>query len=463
MKTNPPRRGSTLRFAAGIIAAVLLITGLTLACITANLKAEIEARRDRLHRAGIPMTLAEMAPPAIPDNENAAPLYQQAIDLIDARGVGHVSNMLMVKRFVDRGLPGRRAQLRAQVTPIIARSQLALDLLREGARRPHCRLPLEWTADPFDFTVGKPWQVRNGAYLLLARAIIRKERGDTADAVADTRACLRISSHLAEQPLTPAARMSAEVRSSTLGVLQELIENQYPDAAACRALFDGLAERRYQALFRRALFGDNVVAMWYFDTAQHDPARMRRALKINRADMRALTACYLSPLGSLVQLREEVSYLDRFERALALYKLPYRAAARGHEKLVQELARAPKYEQISKLWAPIDFGPEMPMRRDSVLARQGAIQVALALKAYQRRYGTYPRALDALRRYPGWDLPEDPFGGKPFGYRREGKGFMLYSWGPDLKDEGGYPGQYPAWAYFSTPPPSGDIVWHYRR
>jgi hypothetical protein len=47
MPTDPPRRGSTLRFAAGVIAAAIVITALTLALITANLKAQIKARRER--------------------------------------------------------------------------------------------------------------------------------------------------------------------------------------------------------------------------------------------------------------------------------------------------------------------------------------------------------------------------------------------------------------------------------
>jgi len=477
MKATIRARGSTLRFAAGIIAAVVLITGLTLAFITANLKAQTKARRERLHRAGIPMTLAEMTPPAIPENENAAPLYQQAIGHL--AGAHIVAVRLAMEHFAHRNGPSRRAQLRAQVTAIVIQNQRALDRFREGARRPHCRFPLDWNvANPSDFFHQQPDWVPDGAYQLLARAVIRMERGDAAGAIADARGGLRISSHMAEGSLGGTAVSSTLLRATALDVLQELIESERLDPATCRQLFDDLEEPDLQALFRRELVVGHVLAIWAFDTAQRDPAAMRYELKTERIDVRTFTAGYLSPLGSLMRLREEVSYLDRIERGLALYKLPYRRAARGHQALEGELGRDRWYHRLTTIFTPVDIGSGMPMRRDRLLARQGGIQVALALKAYHSKYGRYPGSLDALRAYPGgawaapemrrsriqgWKLPDDPFGGKAFGYRREGKGFMLYSWGPDLKDDGGYPGHYPAWAYFSTPPPSGDIVWHYRR
>ncbi|HLJ57486.1 MAG TPA: hypothetical protein VKT77_20780 [Chthonomonadaceae bacterium] len=41
--------------------------------------------------------------------------------------------------------------------------------------------------------------------------------------------------------------------------------------------------------------------------------------------------------------------------------------------------------------------------------------------------------------------PHDPFTSQPLHYRRDGQGFVLYSVGQDLKDDGGN----------DTPPPSG--------
>jgi hypothetical protein len=85
------------------------------------------------------------------------------------------------------------------------------------------------------------------------------------------------------------------------------------------------------------------------------------------------------------------------------------------------------------------------------VAQLDLARVALLLKAYRAEHGSYPESLSALAKSDGKPLPGDPFSGKSFIYRKDGAGFVLYSWGEDLKDDGGAP-----------PPPDsvkkGDIV-----
>ncbi len=65
------------------------------------------------------------------------------------------------------------------------------------------------------------------------------------------------------------------------------------------------------------------------------------------------------------------------------------------------------------------------------------MRAALALKAYQMEHGNYPVSLEELRAKGGWPIDNDPFTGWPLIYRREGNGFIIYSVGPDLFDNGG--------------------------
>jgi len=75
--------------------------------------------------------------------------------------------------------------------------------------------------------------------------------------------------------------------------------------------------------------------------------------------------------------------------------------------------------------------------RDKGIASLGLMQAALALRAYQSEHGGYPASLADLRAAGGWAIPDDPFSGKPFIYRRQGAGYLIYSVGPDLQDNGG--------------------------
>ena len=73
-------------------------------------------------------------------------------------------------------------------------------------------------------------------------------------------------------------------------------------------------------------------------------------------------------------------------------------------------------------------------------------RISLALSAYRANFGAYPDALEPLRPKYLARLPKDPFGDGDLCYRREADGYLLYSIGPDGKDDGGpraYPGGNP--------------------
>jgi len=77
-----------------------------------------------------------------------------------------------------------------------------------------------------------------------------------------------------------------------------------------------------------------------------------------------------------------------------------------------------------------------PPRRH-VVARHRLLVADLAVLAYQLEKGTQPLALaDLVPEYLS-SIPEDPFSGKPLLYRAAGRGYRLYSVGPDGRDDGG--------------------------
>ena len=70
---------------------------------------------------------------------------------------------------------------------------------------------------------------------------------------------------------------------------------------------------------------------------------------------------------------------------------------------------------------------------------RGTMLVA-ALEVYALENGAYPDSLDGLVAL-GYVtvLPEDPFSGQSFGYAPSGSGYVLWSAGPDMQDDGGVP------------------------
>jgi hypothetical protein len=83
------------------------------------------------------------------------------------------------------------------------------------------------------------------------------------------------------------------------------------------------------------------------------------------------------------------------------------------------------------------------------------LETEVALRRYQMAHGRYPEKLSQLVPEYLKSEPIDPFGlGKPLRYQRkdEGRSFLLYSLGPNLRDDKGKPGK---WEGETTP---GDLV-----
>jgi len=73
-------------------------------------------------------------------------------------------------------------------------------------------------------------------------------------------------------------------------------------------------------------------------------------------------------------------------------------------------------------------------------ARRDAARVGLALELYRAEKGEYPDSLDALAPEYLSEVPPDEFTGKPLQYVMNRDGFIVYSVGPNLSDDGGVPG-----------------------
>ena len=72
-------------------------------------------------------------------------------------------------------------------------------------------------------------------------------------------------------------------------------------------------------------------------------------------------------------------------------------------------------------------------------AQERLLLLACALRAYYLEHHAYPDTLQAL--VPAYlpKIPDDPFAAGTFCYRPDGKAYLLYSPGPDCKDDGGKP------------------------
>jgi hypothetical protein len=449
----PPRRSSTVRFAAKLAVVAVVVCVAVYFITLADLQRSLKHSLDRLHAAGVPATWAQMAPGPVPDEENAAVLYEQAsVGLKVSRW-----EQGLLASFVRGDTQGDLGKLH-EVEQIIARERLALELLERATGRRGCRFQLskQVSLGPGDYMLLNA--LRSCGYLLAADAISAASRGDTAGALAAYRTAVRLSEQTS-YPNVSYFFTGARIRMAAMHALRQFLEHSELSSATCESLFRQLQASDLNAALRAATYNDAFRALWRFEAVERHAHQTRLLLAGEKDAWHVIriswgTRLYLSPLAKQLRLKEEIVRIALMEQDLALVEEPYRDMIPQWPALRKAYDRLPRYYMMPT--GPLS-DPDTALLRDDAIADCGAMQIALALKAYHANSGAYPDSLDALRTHPGWKLPQDPFSGKAFGYRRKSAGFVLYSWGEDLDDDRGRPIDPRSY------PPDGDLVWEFKR
>jgi hypothetical protein len=146
-------------------------------------------------------------------------------------------------------------------------------------------------------------------------------------------------------------------------------------------------------------------------------------------------------------LRDANAHYDRLVAAMRVPTFPQRqAATRALREQLDRQAAGPvvlKLAQPTKMISIMQMASMMPSlerigeHQEWQRMEMGLARVALALRIHHAEQREFPETLAAL--VPGIlkELPADGFVEKPLIYRREGKGYVLYSVGPNLVDDGG--------------------------
>ena len=149
----------------------------------------------------------------------------------------------------------------------------------------------------------------------------------------------------------------------------------------------------------------------------------------------------MSYLGRPIVKSDCTFYLDFLTESVPLWRLPY-YQARPHITKLEE-AREPHFSKMSYNYPFRDicfFSVDGALEQQAMYyARLGGLKIAVALKIYKAKTGEYPDRLSALSPDILLKLPKDPFTGKDYVYKKGDGGFIVYSVGENLKDDGGIP------------------------
>ena len=345
-------------------------------------------------------------------------------------------------RLIDSGIDSLSPEEFEDLRSLLEDSKDLLDLARELAKRggPVHALKFE---DGIAMELPHLAPMRDLAGMLSASAQVHARSGDIEMATAEILAIMELADTLEDEPIVISQLVRwAMYRVAIDSVERSFAPGEYPDSyaeqVALRAA-QGLGRDALRAAFETErymmtdyisqsdaqgwanhedIFGDNSfvtrTARWVYDSPVMQPWRDMDAIaysEIITRHMETLDVPYYEAIPSQESIEED------FED-LSMFHIGTRATAQAIGGIVRGQAR---------LEAQIDL-----------------LTIGLAVENYQQETGSYPETLA--------DLPMaqriDPYSGEPYRYSVTAGGFLLYSVGTNLADDGGL-------HEFNT----GDIVW----
>ena len=372
------------------------------------------ARREiaEIRAKGEPVTWEDLVPPLIPDEENAAVLLTRATEKLRALRDGSFVNLRW-------SVPSD-----VRVRKLVDRFADVIGILHEAVQRPRCRHSVEM------YYKNSPSLPGGLANLLSCEAYLHAREGRVREAEDTLRAMLTMGEMLSGDPQCPydAAR---SLGLTAITVERILWSRKLPDGFL-EKVANRLREVDFGAIAISTMVHRRVYMNEFLERAIREPAsfvcygtgdtlisrRARRFPSIMRHDQvnvlrlisAEIDASRLPPWRAV----REFKRLDGWAEGLTSHGLFHPNCAAIHETSFCV------YTRIVTSWS-----------------LRAAAVFGLACELYRSRNGGYPERLDQLVPVFLKGIPPDPFTGKPFIYRREGRRFLVYSVGKNLKDDGG--------------------------
>jgi hypothetical protein len=411
-------------------------------------RAEKSVRRalSEIGASGAPVKATQLAKPAVPDAENAAIIYRKAFRAIR---LSERDDELLA-RIASGGFDATEPAIAAQVKEILKRNAEALRLIHRASAMPRSDFHLDWSKG-WDLTFPYLAELRSCSRLLALESMMLARVGRGDEALVSCAANFRLA-NAADEPILIGQLVRYWIIRIAARALGAALYRSQPPVAACRSLSAEIARPDLTGALVKSMEGERAFGLWYFDLLRSNPVKALETLTGACGELLRLpNPPRRTSSGNLWIASEELTYLETMDRVIAQAALPYRKAVTVHPSAEEFLQSLPRWRPglVSAVLLPVDALAQKS--RDRAMSNLGLAQLSLLLKAYRATHRVYPASLGELEGFAGCPLPSDPFSGRRFVYRREGAGFVVYSWGPNLKDDGGVPPPAEKWD-------EGDVV-----
>jgi hypothetical protein len=415
------------------LAALFVIAKAVCGGVLLILDNAVAAQAPYLRLEAAQLMQSNLAPP-VADDDNAAPLHQQAAAAIAAETTFAGEDSPLAKR---AGTPG------PETAAFLARHAATLDLVRRAADRDACRFVRDWTRPSLDMLLPEVQALRTEGRLLALAARQAAADGRGGEALADVVRIGRLGRHAAAEPILISALVGMALDSIALETLADVLPTL--TAADLPALEDSAVRDLISRppTLTRALYGEEAFGLSMFAGFADNTLgawQLIQAVATGDAFPAPAAAVDFGPGFRVFFLPADLAgyrqLMHRYQQLAARQPPPdYAEAKRETEAIERDITTRPP-GVLTRLIAP-SIGAVFRSRLRADALRRSATFLVAATK-HRLRKGAVPESLDSLVPDDMPSVPRDPFAeGKPLVLKWTDAAVVAYSVGPDGEDDGG--------------------------
>jgi hypothetical protein len=426
------------------VGVLVVILGMLYAVMLARATGRLRQAYADLQKDGRPLQAADVIPPEVPDVQNAAVLYESAALLLKAQPSpeadqsgddrpGRQQDLLgylgsQARAFTQETLdPNKHAEFRQLLGQEVVTS--ALSVIEQGAQRPACRFDHSYSNGiPMNSYLADQRMLTS---IVGAKACLEAQAGRPEAAWDLVQVQMKMADGMRTEPLFMSQLTRMALIGQSCSTIQKLAGvtlpngRQYDGLMALLNTLDDIRPLVLAADGERLLCGE-----WLFTLPRKELYQeLRQMLAPDYWPEIVHRARFFLVTFKPIFLGDHAAYLQLMRKQTQLLGETY--TLEGRDSLDRELTAVPRRYSLTQ-----SLTPSLGRIRELHCRLAAEVRVArtgLALLRYRETRGGFPEALEALRLKD----TNDPFTGKPLLYRAEDKGFLLYSVGEDLKDNGG--------------------------
>jgi hypothetical protein len=427
-----------------IIAIIIILLCLSYAIAVSYSSAKLNQAYEDLKKDGRPMEPGQVIPPEVSDTQNAALLYECAALFLRAQPApnGHLLNYLGAlsdKLIKEETIDSDKL---TELEQVMARKEVlqALSMVKQGTERDSCRFDLNYD-DGLGIRLSHEHGQRNLIFIGCAKALIEAKTGNPDKAWDMIATQLKFTDALWTEPIliSQLVRMaSIRLTCKTIRKICEIAPPNEQQYTRIKSLLKDLDDIRPLIT---AIDGDRILAgEWVYKMPKRD--------LLLQNDLFPEDWPY-NKLGRILALfkptflLDHAAYLQLMRECVRFAEQPY---SREQLEYLEEKAQKKRYtirKELTNLWG-------IKKIYCTMIADLHITQTGLALLQYKQKHDAFPDSLEKLN----FKNINDPFSDKQLVYQSGGQNFVLYSIGPDQKDNNGSPKQ-------DKQETDWDIVWNF--